>query len=70
MLAKCRRCGDVWRILIEGSLVGRGGGKGVFGSAPVCPRACSSSPILILILKFGYSPCQRVEMRCDAHDVG
>ena len=26
MLAKCRRCGDFWMVLIEGSLVGRGGG--------------------------------------------
>ena len=70
MLAKCRRCGDVWRILIEGSLVGRGGGKGMILGilrAPVCVRACSSSPISILILKFGYSPCQRgrVESRVD-----
>ena len=43
MLAKCRRCGDVWRILIEGSLVGRGGGKGMILGilrAPVCVRAC------------------------------
>ena len=28
--------------------------------APVCVRACSSSPILILILMFGYSPCKRL----------
>ena len=43
MLAKCRRCGDVWRILIEGSLVGRGEGKGMILGilrAPVCVRAC------------------------------
>ena len=44
---------DEMMILIEGSLVGRDGGKGIWGilRAPVCVRCgCSSSPILILIL--------------------
>ena len=38
-------CGEMM-ILIEGSLVGRDGWKGILGvlRAPVCPHACSSSP--------------------------
>ena len=48
MLANCRRCEDLGRGILR---------------APVCPRACSSSPILMFghVLKFGYSPCNRVE---------